>query len=165
MNELPLRDIHLPDTVSWWPLAIGWWLLPLLVLLISFAIYRFIKYKKQNRKIAYKKIALNELKDLRLKYKNNDNSVELIRAVSALLRRIALSYLPREDIASLTGQQWTKQLNRLCSQNIFIDEIALQLENAPYKPQSNIDNKKLLATCESWIQALPETRNSKSNKP
>ncbi|MCW9046935.1 MAG: DUF4381 domain-containing protein [Gammaproteobacteria bacterium] len=165
MNELPLRDIHLPDAVSWWPLAIGWWLLPLLVLLITFAIYKLIKYKKQNRKIAYKKIALNELKNLRLHYKNNDNSVELIRAISALLRRIALSYLPREDIASLTGEQWIKQLNNLCSQNIFTDEIALQLESAPYMPQSNIDNKKLLATCESWIQALPETRNNKSNKP
>jgi len=162
MNELPLRDIHLPDPVNWWPLAIGWWLLPLLIMLISFAIYKFIKYKKQNRKIAYKKIALNEFRSIRLQYKKNGNSAELIRAISALLRRIALSYLPRENIASLTGEQWIKQLNQLCSQNIFTTEIASQLENAPYMPESNIDNKKLLATCESWIEALPETRDNKA---
>ena len=162
MNELPLRDIHLPDSVSWWPLAIGWWLLPLLAILISFSIYKFVKYKKQNRKVAYKKLALNEFKNIRLQYKNNENSIELIRAISALLRRIALSYLPRENIASLTGAQWIEQLNKLCSQNIFTNEIASQLENAPYMPQSNIDNKELLATCETWIQALPETRNNKA---
>jgi len=161
MNELPLRDIHLPDSVSWWPLAIGWWLLPLLIILISFAIYKILKYRKLNRKIAYKKLALNEFKSIRLKYKNNQNSIELIRAISALLRRIALSYLPRENIASLTGAQWIEQLNNLCSENIFTNEIASQLENAPYMPQSNIDNEKLIATCESWILALPETRINK----
>lgn len=164
MNELPLRDIHLPDSVSWWPLAIGWWLFPLFFILLSFAIYKFIKYKKQNRKIAYKKIALNELKGLRLQYENSETSIELTRAISALLRRIALSYLPRENIASLTGTQWTEQLNQLCSQNIFTNEIASQLESAPYMRQSNIDNKKLLTTCELWVQSLPETRNNKGTK-
>ncbi len=24
-SELPLRDLHLPDAVGWWPLAPGWW--------------------------------------------------------------------------------------------------------------------------------------------
>jgi len=163
MNDLPLRDIHLPDSVSWWPLAIGWWLLPLLVVLISFSVYKFVKYKKKNKKIAYKKIAFNEFNSLRAQYKNNENSAELIRDISALLRRIALSYLPRENVASLTGSQWIEQLNHLCSQEIFTNEIASQLENAPYMPQSNFDNKKLLATCESWIQALPETRNNKGS--
>ena len=34
MNQaLPLRDIQLPDAVSWWPLAMGWWLL-LLVMVV-----------------------------------------------------------------------------------------------------------------------------------
>jgi len=158
MNDLPLRDIHLPDSVSWWPIAIGWWLLPILVLLISFVIYKVIEHKKNNKKVAYKKIALNEFKILRTEFKDNDDSVELIRAISSLLRRIALSYLPREKIASLTGKQWTEQLNKLCSQSLFTDEMASQLENAPYMPKSTIDNKELLLTCEAWIHALPETR-------
>ena len=24
-NVLPLRDLHLPEAVGWWPLAPGWW--------------------------------------------------------------------------------------------------------------------------------------------
>ena len=29
MNDdaLPLRDLQLPETVGWWPLAPGWWVL------------------------------------------------------------------------------------------------------------------------------------------
>lgn len=165
MNELPIRDIHLPDSVSWWPLAIGWWLLPLVILIISFIIYKVIEYKKQNKKIAYKKIALNELNNLRTEYSGHDNSVELVRGISSLLRRIVLSYLPRESVASLTGKQWTAQLNKLCSQNIFTDEIASQLESGPYMQQNNIDNKKILNACERWIQALPETRIFEGTNP
>ena len=25
-QQIPLRDLHLPDAISWWPLAPGWWL-------------------------------------------------------------------------------------------------------------------------------------------
>ena len=24
-TQLPLRDLHLPETIGWWPLAPGWW--------------------------------------------------------------------------------------------------------------------------------------------
>ena len=32
-NALPLRDLHLPDAIGWWPLAPGWWVLIALSLL------------------------------------------------------------------------------------------------------------------------------------
>jgi len=160
MNELPLRDIHLPDAISWWPLAIGWWLLPLIILAGGFAIYRFLKYKQQNRKLAYRKMALDELNNLQSQFKNQQNSIELIRSVSALLRRISLSYLPREETASLTGEQWIKQLNQLSSQTVFSDEIATLLEKAPYMKQSQFNPAELLHLCEQWIKLLPATRNN-----
>ena len=31
LQQLPLRDIHLPEAVSWWPPAYGWWLLVVLL--------------------------------------------------------------------------------------------------------------------------------------
>jgi len=160
MNELPLRDIHLPDAISWWPLAIGWWLLPLIVLAGGFAIYRFLKYKQENKKIAYRNMALDELNNIQSQFKTQQNTIELIRSVSALLRRISLSYLPREEIASLTGEQWIKQLNQLSSQSVFTDETATLLAKAPYMKQSQFNPAELLELCEQWIKLLPATRNN-----
>lgn len=158
MNELPLRDIHLPAEISWWPLAIGWWLLPVVIILSVFLIVKFIKYKRLNKKIAYRKIALNELNHLRSKYKDENNSIELIRSVSSLLRRITLSYLPRENAASLTGKNWVSLLNELSSHTIFTDETGLLLEQAPYMKQCEFNQHELLSTCEAWIKSLPETK-------
>ena len=30
-TTLPLRDLHLPDPIGWWPLAPGWWFVLVLV--------------------------------------------------------------------------------------------------------------------------------------
>jgi len=165
MNELPLRDIHLPEAVSWWPLAIGWWLLPLLVILITYAIYKLVKHRQLNKKVPYRKIALGELGNIRAEFKNQDDSIELIRAISALLRRIALSYLPRENIASLTGKRWIQQLNKLSTQSVFTDDISALLEHAPYMKQNKFKHNELLSICEQWIKGLPETNNPDMHYP
>jgi len=157
MNELPLRDIHLPEAVSWWPLAIGWWLLPLLITVIAFTVYKVIQRNKHKQKVAYRKMALKELNIIRTQFSNEENSVELIRSISSLLRRVALSYLPRENIASLTGKLWIEQLNKLSTQNIFTNEVGTLLERAPYQANSEFNQKELLNICEQWINALPET--------
>ena len=34
-SQLPLRDIHLPEVIGWWPPAIGWWILAAVVLLAA----------------------------------------------------------------------------------------------------------------------------------
>jgi len=159
-QNIPLRDIHLPDAISWWPLAIGWWLLPIIIVLCGFGIYQYLKYQKQTRKRAYRKMAVRELQTIKSQFKNTENSIELIRAISALLRRIALSYLPREKIASLTGEQWIKQLNQLSAQNIFTKEVGILLEKAPYMKHSEFKTDELMRSCEQWINALPASPQS-----
>ncbi len=165
MKELPLHDIHLPEAISIWPLAIGWWILPLLILLITYIIYRLIKHKKHEKSLAYRNMSLIELKKIRSQYINSNDSRTLLRDISTLLRRTALSYLPREKIASLTGKQWINQLNALSSQTFFNQTLAELLEVGPYKAQSDFDQEELLNICELWIQALPKTKNTTENSP
>jgi len=60
MNQLPtqptlnLRDIHLPDPISWWPIAPGWWMIIASVILVIAVVFiaKNIYLKKQlNRDI------------------------------------------------------------------------------------------------------------------
>lgn len=164
MNDLPLRDIHLPDAISWWPLAIGWWLLPIVILAIIFSVYQLIKIKKQYRaRPVYKKIALLELQRIRENFTDTDKSIEQLRAISTLLRRISLSYLPRKTVASLTGEQWVNQLNALTQDTFFSNELASFLTSAPYMPHADFNQDDLLNICEQWINQLPEQSNKEVN--
>jgi len=154
-NELPLRDIHLPDAVSWWPPAIGWWILPIIIALLGYGIYKFIQLKKQQQKTAYRKMALKELSQIKSEFINQPASMECLRAISHLLRRIALSYLPREDVASLTGTQWVSQLNHLAQEATFTNTHTELLVHGPYKKQFDFDQGELFESCEKWIKQLP----------
>lgn len=162
VDSLPLRDIHLPDPVSAWPPAIGWWLLPILLAILAYAVYVFIKYRKQQQKIAYKKMAQQQLATIKQQHQRDNQPIETLRAVSTLLRRIALSYLPREDIASLTGEAWIKQLNQLSSQTVFTEEQIQLLTHAAYQNPDNIrlstQITQLLESCENWTRYLPKQR-------
>lgn len=161
MNELPLRDIHLPAAVSAWPPAMGWWILALVLMLGSIAVLMFFKYQKNKKpKPAYKKIALKAFSTLQKKHQGQPASIELLRDVSALLRRIALSYLPRESVAGLTGEQWIKQLNTLNQNVTFNEETAELLVNAAYRAEANYAADELLKHCEQWVKSLPDMANA-----
>ena len=157
LQELPLRDIHLPEAVSWWPPAIGWWILPILIFLIIFLAYHLVKYKSRQQRFAYRKFALKELQNIKQQFADSDNDIQCIRAVSKLLRQVALSYLPREEVAGLTGNQWITQLNRLSGSCTALEAHRALITTATYKPQVDFDQRKLLKDCEQWIQSLPAT--------
>lgn len=160
LYDIPLRDIHLPEAVSWWPLAIGWWLLPLLLLIIATAVYLLVK-RRRNRKPqpAYKKIALQELQKIRQDFNQKEASIAQLRAISTLLRRIALCYLPRESVASLTGKLWVNQLNQLTPDTFFSNQLGTLISSAPYKSHAEFNPEELTSTCEQWIRQLPEQSN------
>ena len=53
----PIADIHLPNTVSPWPPAIGWWLLLILIIaLCAGSVYTLKRYQKKWR---YRRAALS----------------------------------------------------------------------------------------------------------
>ena len=58
-EQLPLRDLHLPDAIGWWPLATGWWIL----LGLAFAmllVWTWLWLKKRKRDAA-RRYAMREL--------------------------------------------------------------------------------------------------------
>src|SRR5512134_2522616 len=97
--DLPLRDIHIPEAISWWPRAVGWWLILVLMPLLVGILYWL--YQRLTRKTALK-TARKLLKAL----KNDPSLDDLAKLVqlSALLRRVAISTDTRSQVAGLTGQ-------------------------------------------------------------
>lgn len=94
-----LHDIHLPKPVSWWPPAIGWWLL--LVLLLALIVLGYWLYRRHQRQ-QWRRDALAELQRL----KQQCSGKELVVELSILLRRVAITRFPREEVAALTGDRW-----------------------------------------------------------
>jgi len=89
-----LRDVHLPDAVSWWPLAWGWWvLLILLTLSVGAALFLIVQKYKKNR---YRKLATTELSNaFKAWQKDQQTHVYLHRANDTLKRVVVWSGLDR----------------------------------------------------------------------
>jgi hypothetical protein len=146
-QALPLRDLHLPEPIGWWPLAPGWWLvLALLVATLVYLAWRWYRAWKFN---APRRFALRELMRIEAEYLEHRDPVVLGKQLSELLRRGMLAYAPREEVAGLTGEGWLDWLDSGMPVPYFHTEGGKSLLTLPYRdPQgdfSDIDVGALLA--------------------
>ena len=137
MNEnLPeLRDIHLPDGVSAWPPAYGWW-----VILLGIVAVVIRKSKKL--------YALHLLKDIHC-----NNSIHSAADMSAILRRICV--YKYKEASVLMGKEWLSFLNEH-SKHKLEGKAAQLLLDAPYiqpgaKGYRTEDVAALRLFCQQWI--------------
>ncbi|MBR0572632.1 MULTISPECIES: DUF4381 domain-containing protein [Pasteurellaceae] len=138
-----LKDIHLPAPISWWPLAIGWWIL-IAIALISFIAGIWWWFKKSSR---LKKSVLAELHGL-----PSDNPILFISELSALLRRVAIyRYGQAYSVHNLSGQKWANFLNQ--GDKGIAMPLANMIANAPYSNNvsSGFDANALRQEAERWI--------------
>ena len=154
---LDLKDIHLPEPVSWWPPAPGWWLLlatVLLMLLIIFILRKIYRSRQLKRDIA------SELENIKQQFQASNNKSQLAKSLSILLRRASITFYPEQDTAGLTGEHWLAYLdatgNHSKSEMTFHSETGEVLLSAPYLPENSnldFDAQALLKLCESWLLA------------
>jgi hypothetical protein len=148
-----LRDIHLPTRIGWWPPAPGWWVLLalLLVLLAGGLIWRYAR--KRN---AWRRFARAELARLRT---SNEPPQATVSALSVLLRRVAISRFPREQVAALNGETWLAFLDSSIDKPIGFQSVTGRLlTSAPYRADTAIEPTALHALfdlCERWLKQLP----------
>jgi len=144
-----LKDIHLPDPISWWPLAPGWYgLMVLSLFLISGLVYFFHKKAVYSRP---KKQALQLLATYKQTYEQERNSQLTSSCVSELLKRVALVYYPREQVAGLQGAAWLEFLNGT-SKGIDFNSVASMLLESPFKTAETIQLHPLIIKAEFWIK-------------
>lgn len=146
MNDnLPeLRDIHLPQGVSPFPVAYGWWLvlagIILVILMIQFALYL--------RRYSKSRYALKLLRNI-----STMNAVFAAEQMSEILRRICV--FKYKDATTLLGKDWLDFLNAHSKQELRGRPAEL-LINAPYIQQDSQtytqeDAKVLQEYCQKWI--------------
>ena len=146
-TTLPLRDLHLPESIDWWPLAPGWWLvIGLIVFASGWLILRLWRRRQFH---APRREAMRQLAAIEKQYLVHRNPVVLGKQISELLRRGMLSYAPRLEVAGLTGESWLEWLDRDLPVPYFHTEGGKSLLALPYRdPQSDlgdIDTNALLA--------------------
>lgn len=148
-GSLPLRDIHLPDAVSWWPPAPGWWLLLGLVALLVFAALR--RWRRGRDRRAALCHARRELAAIRRTFRLRPDQAGLARALSALLRRLAMSLYGRRAAAALTGEDWLAFLDQKAGGHAFTQGAGRDLIEAPYRADPAFDHAALLQLVSGWI--------------
>ena len=159
MNQPELRDIHLPDVSLWWPPAPGWWISLLLILLLLWLLPRQLpRLLRWLRHKPAKRLSLQELGRIRRGYKEGQSESAVLRDVTALLRRVVISYYGREEYAAFTGSRWIEQLQRLAPGSGFSDQQLQLLAHERYRARCEFDVDALLRSLEQWLRALPRKK-------
>jgi len=154
MNELPLKDIHLPDVGLWWPPAPGWWVILISVILMIVFMPKFLRWLRWK---PVKKLSLRELDRIRTELDSGVDDRKIAQEISILLRRTLISYSSRAVAASTTGESWLAQLNQLSGEEYFTAEQNEWLRVGQYRPSVRCEMEAMLQSCENWIKALPRT--------
>lgn len=149
MDSMTLKDIHLPEPVSGWPPAPGWWLIAIMI--AALIIGGFMLFRHWTRKTALKS-ARSLL--IQLKGTNTSTPLATLTALSALLRRVAMSLDTRNDVASLHGEAWLAYLDRGLPDAPFSSGVGRCLASGHYQSQlpAELDLNALFALCERWLK-------------
>ncbi len=154
-NSDQLRDIHLPDPISWWPPAPGWWLL--LLLLASLGLFIWWHWRRHQRGRMLRS-ALAELQKIQQHYQQSGDARILAQQLSILLRRISVSLYPRNEVAGIIGEDWLIWLDEALGKDEFQHGVGRALIEAPYTRQMNFDATALIRLCERWLRQTTTPR-------
>ena len=145
-----LRPNHLPDPVSWFPPAPGWWLGSLLILiLLSLAVWLLIRIIRRTR---YRRQAKKAVAQLWLEYQQHGNDRQFAHECGSLLKRTALTAYPEEQIARLHGQDWLRFLADKSNNPAFLQGAGTVLGEGRYSKEQPVDVQSLHTMTLSWIR-------------
>ena len=141
-----LRGLAMPDTVSWWPLAIGWWVLIILFLVIAtFFIVKLLRHNKQQK---YRRVALHELESSLIKWQKNSRQDHYLYACNSILKRV-MRHL-NADNTNISGKKWGIDLNKYSNKPLSAPTLSALCEQC-YQPNPNVNIEQLHTELKSWL--------------
>ncbi|WP_062270002.1 DUF4381 domain-containing protein [Endozoicomonas arenosclerae] len=151
-----LRPNHLPDPVSYWPLAPGWWISAILIITAVTLITLFvIRYIRRNR---YRRQAKHQANEIFSAFQKHQNALQFANDCNRLLKQTALHAYPAEQVAPLYGNSWLDFLARKSGIKEFSGKSGQALGENRFKPmpiakeQQEVDVDHLHKLTVSWIR-------------
>ncbi len=145
-----LKDINLPEQIGSWPPAPGYFLLAALTVALVVALAWF--YLKRQKRLTASRQAVELVALL------DKGSADYPRQINTLLKRTALTYLPRNQVASLDGEKWIALLSTCIEES---EQQALQhLLAARFSPGglNMADASELEAIAIKVLKSLPDAK-------
>ena len=148
-----LKDIHPPEQISNFPIAYGWWVVALLLIfIIVLSTYQYLKHRR---------LTQAKRKGLSFIESQATSSEQLVASVKWL----CMQYFPRQDVASLHGEQLHQFLLSKLPENKqqhFDSKLAEQLSlhykvnNHSSHQQDNQEVSQIKTAVKFWVNnALP----------
>lgn len=152
LPELPLRDIHLPSSIAWWPPAPGWWILLGLALLFLFCILLLVRLLL---KPTLKKKASKQLRAIENVFQQTGNATQCVADLSAFLRHAVLSRETDASVAGITGIAWLQLLEQSLDAPEFSQGSGRILLKGPYQEAvDEADVDQVIQLCHKWVDRL-----------
>jgi hypothetical protein len=147
-----LHDVHLPDPVSVWPPAPGWWIV-LGVVVAGVLLVRWVRAYRRRTKV--RRLALAELGAIKQQYEVHKDDQWAVQRLSEIVRRYALAAFPRKEVAGLAGHSWLQFLDRTGRTTQFTEGAGHVLGSGPYRPHPDVAAAEVVPLVERWIQQVP----------
>ena len=123
--SLVLRDIHQPPAPSWWPPAIGWWLLAAIVL-VALGAWAWRAWRRRRRRRELARVFDAGIAEA-------TTPVARIAAASMLLRRAARLRDPAAG--ALQGEAWLAFLDAGAPVALFAGDAGALLLDGGFRPE------------------------------
>ena len=142
-----LKDIHVPETVSPWPFAMGWWV----VIITSLSILAFANFfMKYFDNYLIRRQFIKELKAIEKSYRQDKKANYALQKIARTLKRAALHYYPRQVVASLHGEAWLEFLTAT-SKNLKVQDCEKLFKYALYQSHYKEDISHGFVLAYQWI--------------
>lgn len=152
-SQLPLRDIHLPGEIAWWPLAFGWWIL--VAALLGILAVAGIRYWRGRRHRA----ARRSLNSLLAELSAGAEPSGCAQRASIVLRRFAMTVAGEApNVAGMTGSRWADYLSAHAGDADFAHAEGSTLLELPYAAPERVSVEQAMALCRAclaWVDRQP----------
>ena len=153
-----LADIHLPEPVSYWPPAIGWWILAAIALVLLVILFRKFASRALQQKIC--RYALAELQRCYYSYSQADSTnidqskLNYVNQFNTVVRRVTLVHYPQANAASLDGASWVDFIRQKGESSLMTDDMATALQYGRFQTKCDVDVDAMQSFGQQWIESL-----------